>query len=140
MLEAVVELDSAHADEYRRNFDKLAAELQKLDSAIASQLESVTVRTFLVWHPSLSYFARDYALHQISMEYNGKEAPVAHLKAEIDEARKSGAHIFFYQKEFDSRQIATVNEQIGATMVTINPMNYQWEAEIRNIANALTSK
>ena len=140
MLEAVVELDSAHADEYRRNFDKLAAELQKLDSAIASQLESVTVRTFLVWHPSLSYFARDYALHQISMEYNGKEAPVAHLKAEIDEARKSGAHIFVYQKEFDSRQIATVNEQIGATMVTINPMNYQWEAEIRNIANALTSK
>ena len=71
------------------------------------------------------------------MEYNGKEAPVAHLKEEIDAARSSGAQVFFYQKEFDTRQIASINEQIGARLVTINPMNYEWEEELRNIAYAL---
>ena len=90
-----------------------------------------------MWHPSLSYFARDYGLHQISIEYNGKEASVSHLKEEIDVARASGARVFFYQKEFDTRQITTINEQIGARMVTINPMNYEWEEEMRNIVNVL---
>lgn len=140
MLSAVVELDAENAEEYRANFSRLKAELDALDKEVAARLDTLQVRTFLVWHPSLSYFARDYGLRQLSMEYNGKEAPVAHLKAEIDEARNSGARIFFYQKEFDGRQIESVNSQIGAKMVTINPMNYEWDVEIRNIANALTSK
>lgn len=140
MHDALVEIDSKHASEYDRNYANLKTRLETLDGEIASKLDSVKTRTFLVWHPSLSYFARDYDLHQISMEYNGKEAPVAHLKKEIDEARSSGARIFFYQKEFDTRQIESINGQIGAKMVTINPMSYEWEAELKNIANALATE
>ena len=137
MHDALVELDPGHAADYDRNLAKLGERLAQLDAELTSRLDTVSVRSFLVWHPSLSYFARDYGLHQISIEYNGKEAPVSHLKEEIDVARASGARVFFYQKEFDTRQITTINEQIGARMVTINPMNYEWEEEMRNIANAL---
>ena len=59
------------------------------------------------------------------------------LKNEIDYARACGAKVFFFQKEFDSRQAAAVNEQIGATMVDINLMNYDWDKELLHIANAL---
>ena len=137
MHDALVELDPNHTADYDRNFATLKAHLEALDRELAQVLSEVPSRTFLVWHPSLSYFARDYGLTQISMEYNGKEAPVAHLKEEIDAARSSGAQVFFYQKEFDTRQIASINEQIGARLVTINPMNYEWEEELRNIAYAL---
>ncbi|MGN1246141.1 MAG: metal ABC transporter solute-binding protein, Zn/Mn family [Muribaculaceae bacterium] len=140
MHDALVELDPKHTADYDRNFAALKAHLEALDGELAAKLRGAVSRTFLVWHPSLSYFARDYGLQQISMEYNGKEAPVAHLKAEIDAARESGARVFFYQKEFDTRQIATINEQIGARLVTINPMNYEWEEELRNIADALATE
>lgn len=140
MLNAVIELDGKHAKQYEKNFLKLKSKLEAIDAELHAQLDSVRCRTFLVWHPSLSYFARDYGLHQISMEYEGKEASVSHLKAEIDEAKRSGARVFFFQKEFDSRQIETVNNQIGAKLVTINPMSYEWETELKNIANALASK
>ena len=80
---------------------------------------------FLVWHPSLSYFARDYGLLQISVGQEGKEASVQQLQSKIDEAKAHNAEVFFYQKEFDSRQAEVVNEQIGAEMVIINPLNYQ---------------
>lgn len=140
MHDALVELDPKNSADYDRNFSTLKAHIEELDRQLAAKLSGVTTRTFLVWHPSLSYFARDYGLTQISMEYNGKEAPVAHLKHEIDEARASGAKVFFYQKEFDTRQITTINEQIGARMVTINPMDYDWETELIQIADALSAE
>lgn len=140
MLDAVVELDSKHADYYNKRFAELKQKLDNLDKELHAQLDSISCRSFIVWHPSLSYFARDYGLQQISMEYEGKEAPIGKLKSEIDAAKKSGAKIFFYQKEFDSRQISTVSSEIGSKMVTINPMNYEWDVEMKNIANALASE
>lgn len=34
----------------------------------------------MIYHPALSYFARDYGLNQISIEEGGKEPSPAHLK------------------------------------------------------------
>ena len=95
---------------------------------------------FIVWHPSLSYFARDYGLKQITMEYEGKEIPAKYLKSEIDSAKACNARIFFFQKEFDSRQAESINQELGTKMVTINPMNYNWDTELKHIADALTSE
>ena len=54
--------------------------------------------------------------------------------------RKDMTQNFFFQKDFDTRQAEVVNRQIDAEMVTINPLNYQWEQEIIHIANAIASK
>lgn len=140
MLQAVVELDPEHEDEYRSNFAALKSRLDSLHSYVGERLKDVEPRSFIVWHPSLSYFARDYGLVQISMEHEGKEAPVGQMRDKIDAARASGARIFFYQRDFDSRQISAVNEQIGAKMVEINPMSYDWDDEIKRVADALAAE
>ena len=139
MLAAVVELDPDNADEYTRNFNTFQSELDSLDSRIKSQLAGKQGSAFLVWHPSLSYFARDYGLRQVSLEYEGKEIPIDKLKQNIDAARESGAHVLFVQREFDSRQAETIGEELGVKMVKINPMNYNWETELENIANAIAN-
>lgn len=139
MLAAVVELDPDNADEYTRNFNAFKSELDSLDSRIKSQLAGKQGSAFLVWHPSLSYFARDYGLRQVSLEYEGKEIPIDKLKQNIDAARESGAHVLFVQREFDSRQAETIGEELGVKMVKINPMNYNWETELENIANAIAN-
>ena len=92
-----------------------------------------------MWHPSLSYFARDYGLRQVSLEYEGKEVPIDKLKQNIDMARESKAHVLFVQREFDSRQAEAIGEELGVKMVKINPMSYDWEAELENIADAIAS-
>ena len=71
------------------------------------------------------------------MEYEGKEMPAKVLKQEIDYARACNAKVFFFQKGFDSRRVAAVNNQIGARLVNINLMNYDWDKELLHIANAL---
>lgn len=140
MYDAVVELDPANEKEYTRNYNKLKADIEQLNQDLSAKLEPLKGSSFAVWHPSLSYFARDYGLNQISIEYEGKEAPIQHLQSRIDAAKKDNVKVFFFQKEFDGRQAEVVNEQIGAKMVTINPMNYHWDVEMRSIADALTRK
>ena len=139
MYEAVVELDPKNEDTYTANYNKLKAELENLDRQFAEMLASKQGTAFLVWHPSLSYFAHDYGLRQISIEYEGKEVPVNMLKEKIDAAKESGAKVLFIQQEFDSRQAESLNEEIGAKIVRINPMNYHWEEEMTSIANAIAN-
>lgn len=137
MYNAMSDLDPKHKDTYSRNYLKVLESLDSLDSSIDSLLAPKRGESFVVWHPSLSYFARDYGLHQISLSPEGKEASVNMLQEAVDSARTSGARVIFYQKEIDSRQAETANRQIGATMVNINPLSYNWDKEIYNIANAI---
>lgn len=140
MYKAVLELDSHNKKYYTKNYNALLSELVELENEMNRELSAVKGEAFAVWHPSLSYFARDYGLTQIAMENEGKEVPAAVLKSEIDMARNHGVKVLFYQKEFDSRQIQTINEQLNAVMVEINPMSYEWAEEMRRITNALTGK
>ncbi len=137
MLDAVIELDPKNADTYTRNFNAFKTELDSLDSYIKSKLADKRGTAFLVWHPSLSYYARDYGLRQVSLEYEGKEIPIDKLKQNIDAARESGARVLFMQREFDSRQAEAIGSELGVKMVKINPMGYDWEIELKNITDAI---
>lgn len=135
MLDAIVELDPDHADEYRERCSHMVARLDSLDSDAAARLAGR--QAFAVWHPSLSYFANDYGLHQIAVGQESKEASPASLRAAIDEARGDSVRVFFFQKEYDSRQAQNINDAIGSRMVTFNPLAYDWEQELKSITDAL---
>ena len=60
-------------------------------------------------------------------------------KEKIDTAKASRAKVLFIQQEFDSSQAETLNEEIGAKIVRINPMNYNWAEEMEDIANAIAN-
>ena len=62
---------------------------------------------------------------------------MADLRRAIDNARSRGAEIFFFQKDFDSRQVSAINAELEANEININPLTYQWEDEIIRIAEAI---
>lgn len=140
MLAAMEELDPEGAKTYRKNFTRFAAHLDSLDNAVGARLTDLQGQAFFVWHPSLSYLARDYGLRQIVLgSPDLKDITPGQLKASIDSAITSGAKVFFIQKEFDTRQAEVVNAEIGARKVEINPMSERWEEEIMKIVDALDS-
>ena len=139
MFDAVVKIDSVNKDFYKSNYDNLISSLDSLDNYASQKLAPHKGKAFLVWHPSLSYFARDYNLEQITLGQIGKELSAKQLQEQIDNARKHNASTFFFQKEYDSQQANVLNEQIGANITTINPLNYEWEKEIRLIIDAIAS-
>lgn len=140
MYKAVVELDPQNKSYYTKRYESFRDDLNALDDSIASMLANVKGETFVVWHPSLSYMARDYGLHQLSVEAEGKEASAQHFKHVIDDAKAVSPRVFFYQKEYDSRQAESLSKEIGTEMIPINLMNYDWKQEMLNIATALAPK
>lgn len=137
MYEAVSAIDPVNKEYYRLRYIALENRLDSIDKSVSSRLTPLAGRAFVVWHPSLSYLARDYGLIQIAVGREDKEATAIELKKRIDEAVSRKASIFFIQKEFDSRQAQSINGQLRTEMVSINPMSEDWESELNTVINAL---
>ena len=135
---ALSQLDKANDAYYMARYDSLCQRIQHTDSLIRQQLSSPeAAKAFMIYHPALSYFARDYGLHQISIEEGGKEPSPAHLKELIDLCRAENVQVIFVQPEFDKRNAETIAQQTGTKVVPINPLSYDWEEEMLNVAQAL---
>lgn len=138
MYKYIVELDTANRDFYTQRYNRLINRIDSLDVSISQQLsDNLKTKSFAVWHPSLSYFARDYGLEQIAVGYENKELPPAALKKVIDEIREENVQVLFFQKEFDNRQAESLNKELGTEMIIINPMDYDWQKQFETIVYAL---
>ena len=135
---ALSQLDKANEVYYRNRYDSLCQRIQHTDSLIRRQLSvPEAAKAFMIYHPALSYFARDYGLHQISIEEGGKEPSPAHLKALIDLCQAEDVRVIFVQPEFDKRNAETIAQQTETKVIPINPLSYDWEEEMLNVAKAL---
>lgn len=136
---ALCQLDKENEAVYLARYDSLCQRIMHTDSLIRQKLATPgTAEAFMIYHPALSYFARDYGLHQISIEEGGKEPSPAHLKRLIDFARKEGVRVIFVQPEFDRRNAEIIARETGTQIVPINPLSYDWEVEMLKIAENLT--
>lgn len=137
MLNALMSIDSDNANTYIANYKELSDSLELLDEKIDSILAPVKGAKFAVWHPSLSYFARDYGLQQVSLQTAGKEESIRGLKEKLDIMASDSIRVFLYQAEFDNRQAEAIASQYDVNAVAINPMNGRWNEELIHTANAI---
>ncbi len=137
MTNTLKEIDSGNASEYEKNFEEFDNHLDSLDKAYIERLSNAKGQPFMVWHPSLSYFAHDYGLHQIAVAQQNKENSMNALREVIDQARADSVKVFFFQREYDARQAEAINSEIGSRLITINPGAYDWENELNTIVNEL---
>lgn len=136
IYQALCELDSTHQEDYQKRLDVLKQTIRKTDANVRTLVENAD-STFLIYHPALSYFARDYGLKQVSIEEGGKEPSPAQLKALIETCRNENVHTIFVQQEFDQRNAQLIANELGVNIVSINPLSYDWVKEMIRIAEAL---
>ncbi len=141
VFKALCSLDNKHRDDYLQRYDSLCTVIDRTDSLCRQMLAQPEAdHAFMIYHPALSYFARDYDLLQLSIENEGKEPSPAHLKELINACREENIHVIFVQPEFDRRNAELIARQTGTRVVDINPLAYDWEAEMLKTARELTMK
>ncbi len=140
MLNAVIDIDAENADYYRGNFEKLQVKIIETDSIISDLTSELTSRSFIIYHPALGYFARDYGLAQHSIEFEGKSPSTAQIKKLVDLARDENIKVIFVQKEFDEKSAEVIANEIGAKSYVINPLSYDWDKELIRIAKILAEQ
>lgn len=135
-LKALCEIDTANAVYYTQRFDSLNTVIHQTDSLVRQLMSNQNGSSFLIYHPALSYFARDYGLHQISIEEGGKEPSPTHLKELIELCHREKVRTIFVQQEFDRHNAELIAQETGTRVVSINPLSFDWEKEMLNIAKA----
>ncbi len=125
---------------YAENYAVLQQSLAQLDKEVAQICATAEVRRFLIFHPALSYLARDYSLEQIAIEREGKETSARHLAEIITAARAEGVTKVFYQSEFPRSSVEAICVDIGAEAVEINPLAEDAQSNILEITRLITTR
>ena len=123
---------------YETRYDALCQKLLDLDEEVGEMCRCSTNQYFIIYHPALTYLARDYGLQQVAIENEGKEASAKRLAEIIENARKDGVKRVFYQSQFPRSSVEVVCEDIGAEAVEINPLAYEAVENIREMVFLIT--
>jgi zinc transport system substrate-binding protein len=118
-------------------FDQFSLSLDSLHLDITSKLESLENRRFLIYHPALTYYARDYKLEQFSLEIEGKTPSPAHLKQMIDLATDHQISKRLIQNQFDRKNAEVLARETGAEIIPFDPLDLEWSEQMRYIAEQL---
>lgn len=139
MRDAVVALDPDNKEYYDANYNRLTSRLDSINADIAQRIiASAGSKSFMIWHPSLSYFARDYNLDQIAVGQDNKEMTPGELRDVHQRAANANARVMFMQQNFDSRQAQTLASALDAEIVIINPMDSDYLNQFNIITDAIT--
>ncbi len=142
MAAALSSVDPMNEQLYKKNLESIVGELDELDRAIQKELAPFAGATFYVFHPSFTYFARSYNLHQEAVEVGGKSPTPKPLAALIAKAKKEKVKVLFVQEQFDPRSAQVVAQATGAKVLPLNPLAENVVGNLldisRNIHSALS--
>ncbi len=123
---------------YHKNYSAINEKITALDNDVQTMCSSASLPYFIIYHPALTYLARDYNLEQVAIEDQGKEPSAKRIAEIIDRGRRNGIKRVFYQSEFPRSCVAVIAEDIGAEAVEINPLDEKIFDNIRHIASLIT--
>ena len=139
IYEAMIKIDSANSDFYKKNYEEFLKELETLDSNIKTILAPHKDKAFMVFHPSWGYFAKRYDLEQISIEIEGKEPKPNELVELIEESKKHDIKIIFVSPQFSQKSAQAISKNIGANVVAIDPLSDNWYENLQKVANEIAN-
>src|SRR5665648_32142 len=139
IYDGMIKIDPANSDTYDKNLDKLLTEISKVDSTVTSLLAKAISKKFIIFHPSLGYFARDYGFEQLSIEFEGKVPSPKHLQTVIETAKSENIKFIMIQKEFDQENAEIIAKETGSKIIQIDPLDYNWPEQMISIADKLSN-
>ena len=142
ILKALCNLEPKNKAFFEKNYLSLLKIIDKRDSTIREGFKNhpEMVRKFVIYHPILTYFARDYQLEQLAIEEEGREPSAAQLKSLIQRARKENIKFCLIQAEFANRNTTTFINESHTKPMDINPLQGDWNRAMQEAAAAVQGK
>lgn len=113
-------------------------DLDALDARVEEKIRQSKLSYFIVYHPALTYYARDYGIRQVAIENDGKEPSARQLAEIIRDARKNGIRRIFYQNQFPKSVVEIIAQDMQAEYIEIDPLDEQVIENIDRITDLIT--
>jgi zinc transport system substrate-binding protein len=129
-----------YSSTFNTNYTRFIARIDSVSAAIDQKLAPMKNRNILIFHPALAYYARQFNLSQIALEFDGKEPSPKHMKEIVDLAHGQNIHVIFIQKEFDPAFAQQLSHEINGKVVIIDPLDYNWEKQMLDITAKIAAQ
>ena len=136
ITQGLIRVDPTHADIYQANLTVFLKDIDDLDADIRKRFKGLEGRHFMAFHPAWGYFADAYGLEMIVIEAGGQEPGAEGLAKTIDLAQQYGIDVIFSQKESSSKNAEAIAAEIGARVVTLDPLARDWLENMQTMADA----
>jgi zinc transport system substrate-binding protein len=136
--DALVLADPPFREVYQENSGRYIARINEIDQKIAAEFSENDPGLILTTHQAWDYFARDYNLSIVSIEHDGKEPTAQDLRDLISQGRRQGVSHVFAEAQENRREAQVVADEIGATVIIIDPLSPDYLASMEQVAMAFT--
>jgi zinc transport system substrate-binding protein len=134
IADTLISVYPEHKQLYEQNLVQLDKDFDTLDHQLSEMFSSYQGRTIMVSHPAYAYFCRDYGLIQLPIEFEGKDPSPKKLTTILENARSAKINTIFIQAQHSSKGAKLIANEIGAKIVTIDPLSENYLENIREIA------
>ena len=134
----LIQADPANENYYIRNKDTFLEELKALDRELNQSFAAKENKTFIVYHPAWSYFARDYDLIQVPIMEEEKEPGPQHLAGLIDLARKDNITTIFVDPQFNPKSAEVIAREMNAKIVVLDPLAEDYLQNMRHTGEEIS--
>ena len=114
--------------------------LCNLDTECRTQINSSSKKTFIIYHPALTYYARHYGLTQIAIEKDGKEPSAKYIAQVIESTRQNNITRLLYQIEFPRSVVEVIANDMGVEPIQINPLSANPVQFIKDVTHIITQE
>jgi zinc transport system substrate-binding protein len=144
IYDALVKMDPEHEPVYTANFTALTGEISAVHDTICRLLMCDSPgkprKTFMVFHPSWAYFAREFGLRQLAIEIEGKEPGPRQLETVFNLARENDIRCIFVQPQFSRQSALAIARQLKARVLVADDLAYDWSGNIISVAKAIAAQ
>lgn len=140
IMKAMIRVNPQKSKKYRENYEKVKEKLEKLDKNITRKFKNRKSNKFLVYHPSWTYFAKDYNLDQIAIEIDGKTPTPKNIKNTIDFAKKENIKMILVQKQMSIQSAKIIAQEINGEVIQLDPLAENWYKNMNKIVKIFEEK
>jgi zinc transport system substrate-binding protein len=127
----LIQVDPENRDYYIKNRDEYLQKLNVLDGELNQTFAPKADKTFIVYHPAWTYFARDYGLDQVPLLENEKEPGPKYLASIIDLARKNNITTVFVEPQYNPKSAEVIAREMKANIEVLDPLGQNYLENMR---------
>ena len=139
IYQGLVQIDPNNTGYYTTNRDNYIMQLDELDANITKSLEGKENSQIIVYHPAWAYFCKDYNLHQIPIESEGKEPTSQEIAAVIDFARKNNVKVIFIEPQYSPKSAEVIASEINGKVLKIDDLAQNYIENLKNVTETFSN-
>jgi len=130
-------LDNINEDYYKMQYETLVNLIDEEFEKLKIILTPLYGRSVFVYHPSFGYFLDEFNINQEAVETGGKEPTARQLNNLIIKINEHKAAAIFVQTQFPVNAAKTIASSVGAQLLELDPLAYDWLENIRLMGSTL---